>query len=760
MAEVRLLLDTTRLLTLVGTGGTGKTRLSQQVGSSLLDEPSEFPDGVWLVELAPLSDQTLVPQAVAKTLGIEEEVGKTVQQTLTEHLKDKHLLILLDNCDHLILGCAQFAASLLRACSKVKVLTTSREPLGIGGELIFLVPSLSIPDAEQARVATPETLDQYDSVRLFTERAQFHKPDFAVTRDNASSLAHLCYRLEGIPLAIELAAARVRSLSVHEINNGIDSRFRLLTGGDPSALPRLQTMRASIDWSYDLLHGHEKVLFARLSVFVGGWTLEAVKGVCGFNPLVGSDVLDLLTTLIDKSLVLVEVSEVAGTTRYRMLETLRQYAVEKRNESGEKGELLEHHRNWFLGLAEEAASQFRGPYQELWLNRIETEHGNFRAALTSCSDETSYSNSIEATLVATEARLRLTAALSHFWFVRGHHSEGRQQHKSALNCEEGQKRSCNYATVLLGAAGFAFNQGDYDEARTHFNGALAINEGLENKKGISACLCNLGTIDQVKGDYKEARELYRKALVINKEIGKVYGIATCLCNIGNIEQIQCNYSDAKELYTEALEIYRELGDRNGIALCFSNLGLVALSQGEFDDAKLFQGQSLSICNELGNKSGMAICLCNIGNIHRIIGDYENAIKLQEESLEIRRELEDKSGIAMCLGNLGNIAQCQNDYFGAAHFYAEVLAIQRDLGEKNGIATCLGNLGNIAFYQGDYDEAMILYSESLDIYTELGNKIGIATCQDNLGEIALIKGDTGEVRSREDNSHRNPDAFGG
>ncbi len=339
IADATALLSKTRLLMLTGAGGSGKTRLSLQIAADVSDA---YPDGAWFVELAPLSDPALVVQTVAQVLGIKEQAGQTIGQTVAEQLKEKKMLLLLDNCEHLLSACAQFVAALLRACPTVTILATSREPLGVGGEITFRVPSLSLPTVAQATLATVDSLSQFEAVRLFIERAQSVKPDFTVTNQSAPALAQLCYRLDGIPLAIELAAARARSLAVEQINDRLDIRFRILTGGDKAALPRQQTLRALIDWSYDLLTDTEKIFFTRLCVFSGGWTLHAAEVVCGYEPVEDWEVLDLLTSLVDKSLVVAEAGEGIHAetghreTRYRLLETLRQYGMEML-EAGEKG---------------------------------------------------------------------------------------------------------------------------------------------------------------------------------------------------------------------------------------------------------------------------------------------------------------------------------------------------------------------------------------------------------------------------------------
>ena len=408
MAEVRRLLSTTRLLTLTGSGGCGKTRLALQVAADLVEA---FAEGVWFVDLAPLSDPALVPQTVAATLRVREEPGRPILITLSEYLQPRHLLLVLDNCEHLVGACAELAQALLRACPHLQILATSREPLRIGGETTWRVPSLSLPDL--LRLPLVESLAEYEAVRLFTDRAEVVLPGFLVTDQNALAVAQVCHRLDGIPLAIELAATRVKVLPVHQIAARLDDRFRLLTGGSRTALPRQQTLRAVMDWSYILLSEKERTLLRRLSVFAGGWTLDAAEAVCSGNRIETVEVLDLLAQLVDRSLVAVDRED--AEARYRLLDTVRQYAREKLQDSGEETEVHGRHREWFLDLAERTEPELLGPEQGVWLARLEAEHDNLRAALTWSQQEEE----------GGEAGLRLAGALGRFWWMRGHLTEGR-----------------------------------------------------------------------------------------------------------------------------------------------------------------------------------------------------------------------------------------------------------------------------------------------------------------------------------------------
>ena len=376
IAEVEGLLAETRFLTLTGSGGCGKTRLGLQVAAGLVEQ---FPDGVWVVELASLSDPDLVPQETASVLGVREGQSGSLMDTLLNYLKSRGMLLMLDNCEHLIDACRTLADTLLRSCPNLKILAASREALGIAGERAWRVPSLSLPDPQNLETLKASTLTQYEAVRLFIDRAVAVQSSFAVTERNASALAQLCHRLDGIPLALELAAARAKVLSVEEISARLDDRFRLLTGGSRTALPRQQTLRSAIDWSYNQLSEKERVLFNRTSVYMGGWTLAAAEAICAGGEIEEYNILDLLTSLVDKSLVVTKEEE--GRTRYYLLETVRQYARDKLLESGEGVDLRNHHLEWYLDLAERSEPGLRGPDQVEWQKRLEIEHDNLRTAL-------------------------------------------------------------------------------------------------------------------------------------------------------------------------------------------------------------------------------------------------------------------------------------------------------------------------------------------------------------------------------------------
>ena len=618
--DLKQLLAKTRLLTLTGSGGCGKTRLSLQLAADSLEQ---FPDGVWLVELAPLSDPALVPQTIATVLGLKEEAGKPFAQTLAAHLRDRRLLLILDNCEHVIDVSAKLALSLVRQCAEVKILASSREALGISGEQIYRVPSLALPDPAQSR--TPEAVAQCEAVQLFIDRAVLARADFRITPGNASALASICHRLDGIPLALELAAARVSSLSVEEINSKLDQRFRLLTGGSRTALPRQQTLRSLIDWSYDVLRPTEQALLRRLSVFVGGWSLSAVEAVCSGDGVASEDVLDLLAALVAKSLVLME--EQSGTTRYRLLETVRQYARDRLLEHGDGAAWRDRHLACFVALGEEAAPQLRGALQQDWLDRLELEHDNLRAALLWAS----------APQGDATAGLRLADALFSFWYVRGYFGEARSWLSALLEGGPGAPAAAR-AHALGGAGVMAWQQGDYPTARRDHEAALAILREQGDRRAIAGSLINLGLVDFDQGDYAAARARFEEGLAIRRELGSPQSVAAALHNLAAVASASGDPERAWALFDEGLAIYRQADDRWGMAMSLSNLGSVAESLDDPRRAGTLYEESLSLRRMLGDRRGIAESLEGLACIAAVLVLPERAARLWGATERLREEI--------------------------------------------------------------------------------------------------------------------------
>ncbi len=721
MEEVKARLSSVRLLTLTGTGGCGKTRLALQVGADLVEA---YADGVWLVELAALTEPALVAQTVATVLGLREEPGRSLSETLTDHLRSKSLLLLLDNCEHLVDACAQLAAGLLRSCPQVQILATSREQLNVGGEQSWRVPSLLSPDPNALPAGEKDlsaVVMEYDAARLFVERAAMQRAEFRLSGQNVRSVATICHRLDGIPLALELAAARVRVLTVEEITQRLDDRFRLLTGGSRTALPRQQTLRALLDWSYELLTTQERTLLHRLAVFAGGWGLAAAEAVGSDfglpdtsasaslqNPkseIQNEEVLDLLTSLVDKSLVVVEERE--GETWYRLLETVREYSRERLEASGEEASVRDRHQAWLLRLAEEAEPQLLGPEQGKWLDRLETEHDNLRSAIE-------WSLKAKAGSEGEEAGLRLCGALWRFWNTRGYPTEGREWCRAALARETGvSERAAVRAKALNGAGNMAYAQGDYVAAQTLYKEALTARREISDRQGIAGTLLSLGNLAYSQGDYVAAQALYEEALAMYREIGDRQGIANTLGNLGTVAYSQSDYVAAQALYEESLATKREIGDRQGIANTLGNLGNVAYAQGDYVAAQALHEESLVIEREIGNRWGIAITLNNLGNVASNRGNRVAARTLYEESLAIKREIGDRRGIAAALGNLGIEASLQGDYVAARTLYEESLAIKWEIGDRSGITEALEGFAALAAAEAPRKSSLADPTSALD-----------------------------------------------
>ena len=595
VAQVEALLAKTRLLTLTGMGGTGKTRLALQAAANLLTGEG---DGVWLVELAPLADPALVPQAVAQALGVREVPGMPIGRTLTGALQAKRLLLVLDNCEHVLDACASLTSDLLRACPQVHVLATSREALGIAGEQTFRVPSLSLPE-KKARTAGD--VAGCEAVHLFAERARQAQPSFAVTDENAAAVAAVCRRLDGIPLALELAAARVRAISVEEISARLGSRFRLLTGGSRTALPRQQTLRALIDWSYDLLQLPEKAVLARLSVFAGDWSLEAAEAVCVGDEVEDWEVLDLVTALADKSLLAVE--QRGERMRYRLLESVRQYAADRLLEGGGGAAARARHRDHFLALAEEADAGTRGPEQATWLDRLESEHDNLRAALDWCREDES----------GAEPGLRLARALYRFWRVRGHLAEGRERLAVATGHPGARAYPLERASALRFASGLEQVQGNLAAARALAEEALALFESTDDARGGAGVLLTLGNVALMQDDLAGARAYYERGLPLYRRFGEQAGIARALTNLGVVMQAQGDLVGAVLVCEESLAFFRERGDTESTARVLGSLAEIAYTRGEDAEARVRLEEALALFRQIGARNGTLVgYLCLLG----------------------------------------------------------------------------------------------------------------------------------------------------
>jgi len=724
LAEVRqeLTRSEIRLLTLTGTGGTGKTRLSLEVAANLLDD---FEDGAFFVELAPVSDPTFVMPTIAQTLSVREVESRPLLESLKDYLRDKQMLLVLDNFEH-VTEAAPVVSDLLAAAPRLKVLATSRALLRVHGEHNHPVPPLALPDPDEWPPI--EHLMQVEAVQLFVERARAVKADFAITVENGPAVAEICGRLDGLPLAIELAAARVRLLPPQKMLAQLGDRFRFLTGGARDLPARHQTLRSAIDWSYDLLDAGEKTLFQRLAVFCCSCTLEAAEAVCngsgdpsadsGQAPSAGSpprvlavagqalDVLNGLGSLVDQSLL--KPYDVSGEPRFGMLETIREYALEQLADSGEAETVRRQHANFFVALAEEAEPKLDSAEQVAWLNRLEAEHDNLRAALRW---------TLEREGTDAELGLRLTVALGlgGFWGIRGYWTEARRWLEKALVRSSGA--SVPVRARVLGIAGGW--QEDTEQARVLFQQSLALFRQLEDKQGIARVLAGLGN---VASDFEQATALFEQSLALFQELGDKSGISDVLFSLGVGAWRQGDYGRATTLLEQSLGLAREIGNKGRIAHTLRVLGNVALEQLEYGRAAaLFEG-SLTLARELGDKSSISWLLNSLGEMARLQGDYEQAAAFYDESLALARELGSKYGVAMLLHNLGHVALHRGDGRQAATFFEEGLALYRELKGKEGIAECLAGLAGVAGAEAQPERAARLLGAAEALLEATGSQM--------------------------------------
>lgn len=738
IVEVKRELLGDRFVTLTGPGGTGKTRLALQVGAELLEL---FPDGVWLVELASLSDPMLVPQTVAAVLGIRESAGRPILTLLTDYLRSKELLLILDNCEHLLSSSAQLVTTLLQACPYLCILATSREALNIPGEFSFRVPSLSIPEARH--MTSLAALTQYESVQLFIERAEIMQPGFALTDTNASAVAQICQRLDGIPLAIELAVARVKVMPLEQVTARLDNRFRLLTGGSRTALPRHQTLRALIDWSYDLLSEAERTLLRRLSVFAGGWTLEAAEAICAGEGLERDEVLDFLTQLVNKSLVISD-HESEAEACYRLLETIRQYARERLVEAGGGEKVRDRHLAYYLKFAERTEPELRGPHQIAWLDRLEKEVDNLRAALEWALD------------VNVEAGLRMASALLWFWHIRSGKSEGIDWLERALSAEARERDSTSLQPTRALMRGKALNavgslmvmHGNSEQGCELSEESLTLHQALgpSGRQGAAYALWNLAHAAANHEDIEQAKALSEKSLRLFREVGDKFGMAQSLDNLGSYALVRSDYIQSKMIWEEDLAIRKEIGDKDGVAWILSCLANLAFWQGDFERAKTLYIESQSAFREVGNKWAVSMALSGMGSVVLAQGEFEQAAKLYEEALAFGRDMGDQNAIAGRRYDLARVAWSQGDYDRAARFYEGTLSIVRELNNKGAIAGTLYDLGGVAWAQGKLELASKRYEESLAIGHEMEGPYTIAFALHGLGRVAYSKGDYSTAQS--------------
>jgi predicted ATPase/class 3 adenylate cyclase len=708
LAELQDLVGAHRLVTLTGAAGCGKTRLALQVAREMLDA---YHSGVWLVDLAPLADPDLVTQVVARTLGVREPAASTMVDALdsgaqnarplvdlvVEHLRSRQLLLVLDNCEHVLEAAAAIVGTLLRGCAELRVLATSREALGVAGEVSWRVRSLSVPDPKH--LPRIETLEDYEAIRLFVDRARAHVPGFVLTAEDGPSVVQVCRRLDGIPLAIELAAARVETLSAGELASRLDDRFRLLTGGSRTGLERHQTLRAAVDWSYDTLPDRERTLLDRLSVFAGGCTLEAAEDVCAGGDVGADAVLDLLALLVAKSLVMTDRD--SRGARYRLLEMIRQYAREKLVASGDHERLRARHRDWCLALVGRAEREVWGADQAAWLDRLEAENDNLRQAL-------------DFTIAAREAEiaLRFVGALGRFWMVRGSWEEGQRFLLDALALPGTASHPFLKAQALNTAALMTFGRAgdDVATAETLASEALSMYRELGTRRGIFWALQTLAFVAIRRGDLTVAESLADEAITVARSAGHEPSVAYALHQRAAVALHRADYSAAEALVAEALPMMRRAGDTSGVVQVIALRGTAVASQRQFRTAAPIFQEALDLSRQLGNQEIVRTMLIVLGSLALVTDEPATALRDFQDAYAIARDVGDRYGEVLASAGLGEHALSEPDLAQALRWFMEATRIftETEVLPPGALAPVVAGLGKVAAAEKSYERAACLF----------------------------------------------------
>src|SRR5215217_3162333 len=690
VAEIRDRLEQpgVRLLTLTGPGGAGKTRLALHVAADLVDA---YADGVWFVPLAPVVSAGMVAGTIAGALGIRESAGESIEATLRAYLRPRRVLLVLDNFEHVV-AASPLVADLLSHCPDIQVLATSRARLHISGEHELPIPSLELPPLAGA-VRLDDALAS-EAVRLFVDRARAVQSNFELTEDNAETVVAICRRLDGLPLAIELAASRVRLLPPKAILARLDSRLTLLTGGGRDRPERQQTLRGAIAWSHDLLDPAQQTLFRRLAVFAGGWTLDAAEAIIDFGTHPSLPVLDGLEALHDTSLIRLQESTGpdAADPRFAMLETIQEFATEQLARSGELARAKEAHASWFLELALSAEPHLPGPSAVSWLNRLESDHDNLRGALDWLRVQGD-----------GDRALTLAAALWRFWWLRGHVAEGREQLETAL-AVAGTAASAARASALDGAGVLAETQGDYDRAEALHQEALTLSRDRGDKTGIARALGNLGVVAFDRGEDDRATALLEEGLALARELDDQILVATALNDLGNVAYERGDLDRAELLYQESLALRRQAGSGSEIARSLNNLAVVAFARNDFDRSCQLFAESLSLYRDAGDRWGAAGSQSGVAVATHLQGDATRAIALLEESRLLFREVGDRRSEAVTTLNLATALRDSGDLSQAAVQYRDALAEFNAADDRRGVSQVFLGLGGVLARVGQFETA--------------------------------------------------------
>ncbi len=719
LATIDDLLGLSRLLTLTGPSGSGKTRLALRAGAQVADQ---YPDGVWLIELAPVTSPDLVTAVAASALSVREEPGQALAESVAAQLRDAEALLIVDNCEHVLDAAGELIARLLRACPALRVLATSQSRLGLVGEASWPVPPLILPDPA---ARDPEVVAQAEAVRLLRDRAALARPGFTLTAQNAPAVSEICRRLDGIPLALELAAARLNALSAGQLAARIDDRFRLLAGGGRGGLPRHRTLQAAIEWSHDLLSETEQICFRRLAVFSGGCTLEAAEAVCADDSLSAAEIFETVTALVDRSLLTAE--ERCGSMRYGMLESIHQFARTQLERAGESAELSRRHLEWLLGYARQA--DLEGPDQGAWLDLLETDLENFRIGLEDGS--------------AAEPRLELAGLLAPFWMVRGHTGLGRRWLEGALAAAGPDAPPRLRAAALDGLGQLAAVQADYEAQRSCQQESLAIWRTLGDDARVASCLGDLGSAAHIRGEYADARATYAEALELANGAHDSQLMARCLSGLGRLALHQGDLARACDYYTDSMAYFRRVGDLRRATLILGNLGVVALNQGEFDLARARFEEHLGNARKIGDRKLIGGALTNLGSVVYNCGDLDTAADLHAEALALAEQVGDRRLASVALTNLGLVMLARKDYPAARGYLRRSLDLAEAVGERRAVAESLEELAGVEAAAGEMDRAAALFGASQALRAAIGAPVpapDLARISDALAAVRLALGD--------------------